>query len=47
MSRALSDPTLLKDPWGQPWIYKPKGESYDLHSIGPDGQDGTADDVHP
>jgi general secretion pathway protein G len=38
-----------KDPWGNPYVYEcpgrhnPKG--FDLSSAGPDGQDGTADDI--
>lgn len=38
-----------KDPWGQPYVYVYPGRnntsSYDLYSIGPDGQDGTQDDI--
>ena len=38
-----------KDPWGRPYYYKAPGDhnvyGYDLHSIGPDGQDGTDDDI--
>ncbi len=38
-----------KDPWGNDYIYKSPGdhntEGYDLHSLGPDGQDGTEDDI--
>ena len=37
------------DPWGKAYIYKAPGEhnsdSYDLFSIGKDGQPGTTDDV--
>lgn len=37
------------DPWGKAYIYKAPGEhnsdSYDLFSVGKDGQSGTADDV--
>lgn len=37
------------DPWGKPYIYKAPGEhnqdSYDLYSVGKDGQPGTLDDV--
>ena len=37
------------DPWGHPYVYVNPGRhnsaSYDLYSIGPDGQDGTADDI--
>ncbi len=37
------------DPWGHPYVYKSPGEhnadSYDLYSLGPDGQEGGGDDV--
>ncbi|RKY38316.1 MAG: type II secretion system protein GspG [Candidatus Omnitrophota bacterium] len=37
------------DPWGREYVYKFPGEhnpdSYDLYSLGPDGQAGTKDDV--
>jgi general secretion pathway protein G len=37
------------DPWGKPYVYRSPGqhnrEDYDLSSSGPDGADGTADDV--
>jgi len=37
------------DPWGKAYIYKAPGEhntdSYDLFSVGKDGQPGTADDI--
>jgi len=38
-----------KDPWGNAYVYQCPGRyntsSYDLHSYGPDGQDGTDDDI--
>jgi general secretion pathway protein G len=38
-----------KDPWGNDYIYKQPGQhneyGYDLYSLGPDGQQGTADDI--
>ena len=38
------------DPWGKPYVYSSPGQnntsSYDLHSFGPDGQDGTEDDIN-
>lgn len=38
-----------KDPWGNPYPYQCPGQhrpdSYDLHSFGPDGQDGGGDDI--
>ena len=37
------------DPWGNPYVYACPGQhnasGYDLHSFGPDGQDGTEDDI--
>jgi general secretion pathway protein G len=42
-------PTLPIDPWGNPYIYYYPGKhnvnSYDLLSAGPDGKEGTDDDV--
>ncbi len=42
-------PEELKDPWGNEYVYKYPGEfhsdSYDLWSVGIDGQDGTDDDI--
>ena len=44
------DPAILRqDPWGHPYQYVFPGRKnpsgYDLYSKGPDGQDGTADDI--
>jgi len=44
------DPARLPDdPWGKPYQYRFPGTkntaSYDVYSLGPDGQDGTADDI--
>ncbi len=36
---------LNKDPWGNDYVYKPQGSSFDFFSAGPDGQAGTSDDV--
>jgi len=38
---------LSADPWDNPYVYTlaPNGMSYTIHSMGPDGVDGTADDV--
>jgi len=37
------------DPWGNPYVYTQPGQhnvnGYDLNSFGPDGQDGTEDDI--
>jgi general secretion pathway protein G len=39
----------LVDPWGNPYKYNNKGTKsgvgYDVWSMGPDGQDGSADDI--
>jgi len=39
----------LNDPWGKPYQYRSPGvrnpNGYDVWSMGPDGQDGTADDI--
>jgi general secretion pathway protein G len=41
--------SLKSDPWGNPYQYRCPGthnaKSYDLLSLGPDGQEGTADDI--
>ncbi|MHC4994094.1 MAG: type II secretion system major pseudopilin GspG [Planctomycetota bacterium] len=41
---------LGKDPWGNDYIYEYPGRNneygYDLSSAGPDGQEGTDDDIH-
>ena len=38
-----------KDPWGTEYVYKQPGshneQGYDLHSFGPDGKDGSDDDI--
>ena len=42
-------PNIPLDPWGNPYVYYYPGKhnptSYDLLSKGPDGQEGTADDI--
>jgi general secretion pathway protein G len=42
-------PKLPVDPWGYPYVYYFPGKhnisSYDLLSVGPDGKEGTDDDV--
>ena len=42
--------TLLTDPWSRPYVYRgpvAPSTSYVLRSTGPDGADGTDDDVNP
>ncbi len=45
----LDDVAKLKDPWGNELQYKFPGQknenSYDLWSYGPDGEDGSDDDI--
>lgn len=46
----IEDAESLKDPWGNEYNYRFPGEnndedSYDLWSWGPDGEDGTDDDI--
>ena len=40
---------LLQDPWGNDYVYVKPGvhnsSRYDLYSYGPDGEDGTDDDI--
>lgn len=40
---------LPKDPWGHPYVYRVPGtqndSSYDLFSVGSDGQESTEDDI--
>jgi general secretion pathway protein G len=39
----------LKDPWGHELVYRCPGvhnpDTYDLYSVGPDGKEGTDDDI--
>ncbi len=41
--------SVPKDPWGNLYVYRCPGQhntnGYDLHSYGPDGKDGTDDDI--
>jgi general secretion pathway protein G len=45
----LKDANALSDPWGNELRYAAPGkhnsDSFDIWSIGPDGQDGTSDDI--
>lgn len=46
---SIKDVTTLKDPWGNDYQYRQPGEknpgAYDVFSKGPDGQEGTDDDI--
>lgn len=42
------DPALpMRDPWGRAFVYRAPGRAkpYDLVSLGPDGKEGTTDDI--
>ncbi|QGJ71088.1 Type II secretion system protein GspG [Planctomycetales bacterium 10988] len=43
------DKTIPRDPWDRPYQYAYPGshnqESFDIWSVGPDGQDGSEDDI--
>lgn len=47
--RQLLRPEALVDPWGNPYQYRRPGrhnpDTYDIFSMGPDGTEGTADDI--
>lgn len=47
--RRYLDSPVKNDPWGNPYLYKNPGDkradAYDLSSRGPDGQEGTEDDI--
>ncbi len=48
LSGAQAEP---RDPWGNPYQYvypsRRNEGGYDLYSFGPDGQEGTDDDIYP
>jgi len=39
------DPELTNDPWGSPYLIECVGEMIEIHSLGPDRQRSTPDDV--
>ncbi len=45
----MAKPEALMDPWGKKYQYRNPGkhntDSYDVYSFGPDGQEGTRDDI--
>jgi hypothetical protein len=43
--KTLDVISCTTDPWGRPYIYRPSGNSFILISAGPDGKEGTADDI--
>jgi hypothetical protein len=34
------------DVWGNPYVYRLTGDGFKLFSVGPDGVEGTADDLY-
>lgn len=48
-NRCLSERRVPKDPWGQDYVYRAPGtintDGFDLVSLGPDGKEGTDDDI--
>jgi len=49
--RFLEKRSLPIDPWGNEYVYRCPGtldpDGYDLFSTGPDGEEGTEDDIDP
>lgn len=47
--KSLLREQALFDPWGNPYQYRRPGKSnpdtYDIYSLGPDGKEGTPDDI--
>ncbi|MEN3942012.1 type II secretion system protein GspG [Prosthecobacter sp. SYSU 5D2] len=47
--KKLAEAAALRDPWGNPYLYRHPAvrtdRPFDLWSSGPDGKDGTEDDV--
>jgi general secretion pathway protein G len=47
----LNDKNLVKggeiptDPWGNEYVYRKNGREFEIISAGPDGQEGTEDDI--
>ena len=50
MAGSLLTGMLPNDPWGMPYYYSYPGsrtpDGYDLWSAGPDGANGTQDDIY-
>ena len=50
MGRSVPQGAKPKDAWGNAWIYRQpsqvvEGFAFDIISLGPDGQEGTEDDI--
>ncbi len=44
--RDLSGISNAKDPWGRPYVYRVSENTFSLRSAGPDGIEGTGDDIY-
>jgi hypothetical protein len=44
--RTLAEVSDAKDPWGREYVYRPSGDTFSLSSAGPDGREGTRDDIY-
>ncbi len=42
----LAQVSNIKDPWGRPYLYSVENDSVSILSAGPDGKQGTPDDVY-
>lgn len=52
--RRFTEQALPTDPWNHEWVYRTVASDneddalpYELFSVGPDGQEGTEDDIYP
>jgi len=43
---TLAEVAGAKDPWGRDFVYRPSGDNFSLSSMGPDGREGTRDDIY-
>lgn len=43
---SIGDITKMNDEWGNPFIYKTEDNNFVLLSMGPDGKEGTEDDIY-
>jgi hypothetical protein len=43
----VMNPDGLMDPWGRKLVYRPEAKGFRLFSLGPDGKEGTPDDIPP
>ncbi|MCE5194981.1 MAG: DUF4388 domain-containing protein [Nitrospiraceae bacterium] len=43
---TLDQITKIKDKWGNPYVYKIDSNTFVIYSLGPDGKEGTEDDIY-